>query len=446
MRAMKDSGIEWIGEIPREWNTPPLKSKYSFGKGLSITKADLSDDGAKVISYGQIHSKDNTGVSVRDSLIRYLTWDNENLSQTAKTNVGDLIFADTSEDLQGCGNCVYIDRDDPIYAGYHTLILRPKSKKLGRYYAYLFVTNAWRAQVRANVFGVKVYSITQDVLKNALLLEPPEEEQDRIVKYLDRKCAEIDALIAVKEKTNALLKERRQSIIYETVTKGLDPSVPMKGSGIKWIGEIPEAWGTPPLKSKYSFGKGLSITKSDLSDDGAKVISYGQIHSKENTGVTVRESLIRYLPWDNENLSQSARTKDGDLIFADTSEDHQGCGNCVYIDRDDPIYAGYHTLILRPKTKKLGRYFAYLFATDAWRAQVRANVFGVKVFSITQNILKNTVLLEPPEDEQERIVMYLDKKCSEIDTLIASNKLSVEKLKEYRQSLIYEAVTGKIEV
>jgi len=94
MRAMKDSGIEWIGEIPQEWDVAPLKSRYSFGKGLSITKSALSDDGAKVISYGQIHSKDNVGVTVRDSLIRYLPWDNENLTQAAETNVGDIIFAE----------------------------------------------------------------------------------------------------------------------------------------------------------------------------------------------------------------------------------------------------------------------------------------------------------------------------------------------------------------
>ena len=95
MRTMKDSGIEWIGKIPENWNESPLKSRYSFGKGLSITKADLSDEGAQVISYGQIHSKDNNGVSTKEEIIRHIPWNHSNLTSTARTQPGDLIFADT---------------------------------------------------------------------------------------------------------------------------------------------------------------------------------------------------------------------------------------------------------------------------------------------------------------------------------------------------------------
>ncbi len=446
MRAMKDSGIEWIGKIPENWGISPLRSKFSFGKGLSITKADLCEEGVPVISYGQIHSKDNTGVSAHESLIRHLPKDHENLSPTSLALKGDFIFADTSEDLQGCGNCVYIDKEYPIYAGYHTLIVHPKSKLIGKFYAYLFVCDSWRAQVRSSVSGVKLYSITQDILKRTYLLDPPIDEQIRIVQYLDHKCADIDLLIKAKERTNALLKERRQSIIYEAVTKGLDPTVPMKDSGVEWIGEIPEGWRVVPLKSIFTFGKGLSITKADLSDVGVKVISYGQIHSKENTSTNVNDSLIRYLPPDNENILQSSLVNHGDFIFADTSEDLEGCGNFIYIDRSESIYAGYHTIILFTKSDAPEKYYAYLFLSDAWRAQIRIQVSGVKLFSITQDILKNVKLLVPPSNEQNYIVSYLDKKCSEIDRLIRDNQNAITTLKEYRQSLIHEAVMGKMEV
>ena len=445
-RKMKDSGIEWIGMIPEGWNVLKLKSCYSFGKGLSITKADLCEQGLGVISYGQVHSKDNIGASVRESLIRYLPFDHVSLSDNSRVSINDLIFADTSEDLEGCGNCIFIDSENVKYAGYHTIILHPKTKETSRYFGYLFATDAWKTQVRENASGVKVYSITQDMLKNAYLLAPPIETQYQIVSFLDAKCAEIDALIAAKEKSNTLLKEYRQSIIFEAVTKGLDPNAPMKDSGIEWIGMIPEGWDVLKLKSSYSFGKGLSITKADLCEQGLGLISYGQIHSKDNIGASVRGSLIRYLPFDHECLSDNSRVSINDIVFADTSEDLDGCGNCIFIDSENVKYAGYHTIILHPKTKETSRYFGYLFATDAWKTQIRENASGVKVYSITQDMLKNAYLLAPPIETQYQIVSFLDAKCAEIDVLIEANEKTINQLKEYRQSVIFGAVTGKMEV
>ena len=120
-REMKDSGIEWIGEIPAEWKTANLRHVFSFGKGLPITKENLQETGVAVISYGQIHSKGNKGITVKSELIRYV--DEIYLESNPESLVqnGDFIFADTSEDLDGCGNSVFVDTDEPLFAGYHLL-------------------------------------------------------------------------------------------------------------------------------------------------------------------------------------------------------------------------------------------------------------------------------------------------------------------------------------
>jgi type I restriction enzyme S subunit len=220
----------------------------------------------------------------------------------------------------------------------------------------------------------------------------------------------------------------------------------MKDSGIEWIGEIPTHWNAMRLRSKFYFGKGLPITKADLRDSGISVISYGQIHSKHNIGTTIKPELIRYVDTMYLETNASSLVNNGDFIFADTSEDLSGCGNCVYVDTDYPLFAGYHTMILRSVENTSSKYYSYLFATDAWRSQIRAQASGVKLFSITQKMLRDALLIEPSEEEKVSIVSFLDDMCSTTNTIIASNEATIEKLKEYRQSVIYEAVTGKVEI
>jgi type I restriction enzyme S subunit len=183
-----------------------------------------------------------------------------------------------------------------------------------------------------------------------------------------------------------------------------------------------------------------------LRDSGISVISYGQIHSKHNIGTTIKPELIRYVDTMYLETNASSLVNNGDFIFADTSEDLSGCGNCVYVDTDYPLFAGYHTMILRSVENTSSKYYSYLFATDAWRSQIRAQASGVKLFSITQKMLRDALLIEPSEEEKVSIVSFLDDMCSTTNTIIASNEATIEKLKEYRQSVIYEAVTGKVEI
>ena len=143
MRKMKDSGIEWIGEIPEEWKTRPLKSLFGFGKGLPITKENLTESGVSVISYGQIHSKTNDGVHITSDLIRFVDENYLKSNPSSLANKNDFIFADTSEDLEGCGNCVFNNLDTTLFAGYHTIILQSNTGYNNQYFAYLFKSDIW---------------------------------------------------------------------------------------------------------------------------------------------------------------------------------------------------------------------------------------------------------------------------------------------------------------
>ena len=438
MRKMKDSEIEWIGEIPESWATKKLS--YYFKKIGSGTTPDTAN--------GYFYDGDYNWLQTGDLTDGYITSTSKRITQEAVDAYSALTFFKKGAvviAMYGAtiGKLGILDID--CFTNQACCALSEPKEANSKFVYYWLLCN--RENIVRLSLGGGQPNISQGIITSLKVPAPTSvEEQTRIVTYLDKECAKIDAIITAKEKTNELLKERRQSIIYEAVTKGLDPTVPMKDSGIEWIGEIPTHWNTMRLRSKFSFGKGLPITKADLRDSGVSVVSYGQIHSKHNIGTTIKTELIRYV--DNVYLDTNASSlvNNGDFIFADTSEDLSGCGNCVYVDTNYPLFAGYHTMILRPIENTSSKYYSYLFATDAWRSQIRAQASGVKLFSITQKMLRDALLIEPSEEEKASIVSFLDDMCSTTNTIIASNEATIEKLKEYRQSVIYEAVTGKVEI
>ena len=292
-RQMKDSGVEWIGEIPEEWEVARLKQVFDFGKGLLITKDDLVDKGIPVISYGQIHAKSNTGVAVQQELIRYVPDIFCETNSDSFVSKNDFILADTSEDLLGCGNCVFVDREMELFAGYHTIILRSTTTQENKYLAYLFLTDAWRSQIRSKVSGVKLFSISRKILSEATVLVPPTDVKHRIAAYLDRRCAEIDAVMDRTKATIEEYKKLKQAVITEAVTKGVRGLRKMKDSGIEWIGEIPEEW-------HVVRGKNLFIETNDRSTTGSEeLLTVSHItgitpRSQKNVNMFMSESLVDY--------------------------------------------------------------------------------------------------------------------------------------------------------
>lgn len=269
---------------------------------------------------------------------------------------------------------------------------------------------------------------------------------EKIATFLDYETKKIDTLIEKQQQLIELLKEKRQAVISHAVTKGLNPDVPMKDSGVEWLGKIPKHWKMSKLRYMFRFGKGLTITKEHLQDEGVPCVNYGEIHSKFGFEIDPQIHKLKCVDESYILNNPDSLFYKGDVIFADTSEDTDGAGNFTQSISDKGIFAGYHTIILRPLNRESFRFYAYIFDSKALRAQISNAVKGVKVFSITQAILRSTSIWFPPVSERERIVTFLDNQTIKIDTLIEKQLHQIDLLKERRTALISAAVTGKIDL
>lgn len=429
--SYRPSGINWVGDIPSHWKAMPLKRQGTMNTGLTFTKADLVECGDAVVSYGQIHSSKNDKVNLTEDLVRYIPKSISNVS--ALVPKGSFIFADTSEDLEGCGNAAYNNSDRVLYAGYHTIILRRKNVG-GKYLAYLFQTDTWRSQIRSRVSGVKVYSVTQAILATTSIILPPLAEQEAIVEWLDEKCQVIDAAIAKVDREIELIDELKQSEISRVVTRGLNPDAPLRPSGIDWIGDIPKHWEVCKVKHKYHIQTGFTpATKNheyyDL-DNGYTWITIGDI--KEGT-VSESSNKIssKYIeefapqPTPKGSLLYSFKLSVGQVSFA---------GADLYTNEAIASFINSENINL-----SFLKYSSSLIVNNA-----NINIYGAPI--LNQELIKNAPIVFPPLSEQQEIADYLDKKCAEIDGLKAKLTKKRETLTELRQSIISEVVTGKRKV
>lgn len=429
-KQYKDSGFDWIGRIPETWEVDIAKHVFKQRRDRGNEECQLL---AATQKYGMLPQHLLEGVvkvAADTDLSQFKTVHKNDYVISLRSFQGGFEMSDYE------GVC------SPAYQVFYAT--RPTNSQ---YYKYLFKSDAFIQEINSLTVGIREgKNILYDDFALLPIPIPVISDQQCIADYLDEKCGEIDSLIGLQEQMIEKLKAYKQSVITEAVTKGLDPNAKFVPSGIDWIGEIPEGWEVKPFKELFRTGKGLSFTKADLVKEGVPVISYGQVHSKQNTGTRIDDVLIRFVPAEIANGGEISKVNVGDFIFADTSEDLAGCGNCVYVNKEIGLYAGYHSVIAFSKRAESNAYLAYLFLTDCWRSQIRCRVSGIKVFSISQAIIKQTSVILPSMDEQMAITSYLDEKCSDIDRLIDMKQQKIEKLKDYKKSVIYEAVTGKIDI
>lgn len=426
---MKDSGIDWIGKIPDEW----IVSK---AKTILHNKTVKNHPNAEVLSLYR-----DLGVVPKNSRDDNHNVTSEDTSSYKFVQKGELVL---NKMKTWQGSLAVSNYEGIVSPAYY--VCEFTNNEIDKNYIHYLLRNKMYAQEFERLStGLRVgqWDLSIDDFLNTLIIYPPtKSEQTKIANFLDKKCAQIDSIIEESKKSIEEYKSWKQSVIFEAVT-GKNLSCKKKNSGIDWIGEIPEEWEVQRLKSYFNFKKGLPITKENLEDSGISVISYGQIHSKNNNGVSICNELIRFVDKSYLKSNSESLVKKGDFIFADTSEDLEGCGNCAYVNSDEIIFAGYHTIIFSSKYQNENKYLAYLFLTDAWRTQIRCNCSGVKLFSITKKILSKVSIILPPLSEQESIAKFLDAKCAQIDSLISEKQSLIQDLAEYKKSLIFEAVTGK---
>ena len=428
--------------IPLDWELRPFKSVFSYGKGLAITKENLQESGIPCLSYGQVHSKYPFEVSPDKHQLpfvdpKYLLSDKKSL-----LNKGDFVFADTSEDIEGAGNFTQLISLSQVFAGYHTIIARPKINADHRYLAYLMESEEYRNQIRSQVKGVKVYSITKRILGSTKLWLPCLKLQKSISLYLDKQTAGIDSLISEKQNFINLLKEKRQALISHVVTKGLDLDVEMKDSGVEWIGEIPKHWKVKRLKhitKKVGSGKTPSGGAESYVSEGVIFLRSQNVH---NDGLRLGD-VVRIAPEVDEEM-RGSRVFPNDVLLNITGASIGRA--CIAPSNIEPANVNQHVCIIRLNDLRFPEFISFLMTSDSLQYQVRFFQTGAGREGLNFSQIGNFAFALPPADECKIIVDYLGSYGEKIDHLVSETKKSIELLKEHRTALISAAVTGKIDL
>jgi len=437
----KDSGVDLLGAIPSHWRTNRFKNVFKFGKGLAITKENLLDEGIPCVNYGEIHSKYGFEVNPNKHPLKCVHPDYLKRSKSSLLKHGDFVFADTSEDIEGSGNFTYLNSPENIFAGYHTVIARFKVESNERFVAYLIDSISFRNQIRKKVKGVKVFSITQSILKGTNLWFPPQAEQAAIANFLDQKTAQIDEAITIKEQQIELLKERKQLIIQQAVTKGLNPNAPMKDSGVEWIGEIPEHWDLKKLRYLGVTQNGISAG-AEYFGSGYPFVSYGDVYKNRELPLNVK-GLAKSTISDREQYA----IIENDVLFTRTSETAEeiGFASICMEAIAESTFAGF-LIRFRPSERLFKGFSKYYFNAPMMREYFVKEMNLVIRASLSQELLKNLYVALPSLDEQKSIYDYLEKETGKIEDAVMLQIKKIEKLKEYKTTLINSAVTGQIKV
>lgn len=425
----QDINLPWLKAIPAHWEV--RRNKNIFTEQKEIVGEKSSNYTLLSLTLNGIVPRDmDGGGKFPESFDKYKI-----------VRIGDMAFC--LFDIDETPRTVGLSGHDGMLTGAYTIMHVSNINSRFIYYYYLALDNG--KMLKPLYSGLRK-TININTFQSTKVPVPPRDEQDQIVRFLDWKVSSINKLISNYRHQIALLDEMKQQRIDKAVVKGLHERSFIHNDDIRWDIDYPEHWQIRRIRESFSFRKGLSITKANLEETGIAVISYGQIHSKKNSGVGLNEELIRYVNKTYLTTNRSCLVEKGDFIFADTSEDVSGCGNCAYVDQDDTIFAGYHSIIAHPAGSTNNKYLAYLFKSPTWRCQIRKKVNGVKVYSITQAMLKDAFILIPPATEQEEIVRHLDEVCAKIDAIIKKMEEKIENLQDLKIRLIADTVTGKIDV
>lgn len=435
----KDSGVEWLGEIPVHWRINKLRYLFTFGKGLTITKENLQDEGISCINYGEIHSKYGFEISPLINLLKCV--DKKYLKDNSDSLLlkGDIIFADTSEDVDSSGNFSQLISDDIVFAGYHTIIAKPSNRKNWRFYAYLLDSKELRSQVRHAVKGVKVFSITQAILRGLSVWLPTDDEQEKIAGFLDHETAKIDILIEKQQQLIELLKEKCQAMISHAVTKGLNPDVPMKDSGIEWLGEIPEDWNFSQVKYGYSItlGKMLQKEKNSYFD------SFEPYLKAQNIQVSGLDLHSVDSMWFSREEKKKLLLEYNDILVSEGGDVGR---SALWLGQMNQCYIQNAIHRVRPQKNNSATFFQYWITFLKLTDFINIICNKATIAHYTVEKLASSPLLLPKRNEQQQIADFLDHEIAKIDTLIDKQLLQITLLQERRTALISAAVTGKIDV
>jgi type I restriction enzyme S subunit len=427
--AYKDSGVEWLGEIPEHWEIRKLKFVVEFVNGATPKTDNLDFWDGNIVwitpnDLGKLNSK-----YVYDSLKKISILGLENCS--ASISPIDSVVISSRAPI---GHLGILKIPAAINQGCKILI--PKSKIIWSSYIFYYLIST-RQILNSIGSGSTFNELSTQSLKDFNIIYPEYSEQIRISEFLDNKTAQIDKAIAQKERVIELLKEKRQILIQRAVTRGLNPNVKMKDSGVEWIGEIPEHWEVKRLKDICSINLDSlhETTRSDFS------FKYVDISS-----VTYETGIFQTEEYTFKNAPSRARriARKGDTIIS-TVRTYLKAIDYINEEKSISIYStGF--AVLHPKELIHSEFLATFVKSNAFTEQVIVNSKGMSYPAINSSELGRLYIVHGNIDEQQAIVKYINERSSRIFNYISIKEIEIEKLKEYKATLINSAVTGKIKV
>ena len=434
--AYKPSGVEWIGDIPGKWETIKLKFLTSYNDEVLPEKTNDNH----IINYVEI-----SDVNCSEGVVNTTEYTFKDAPSRARrvTKKNDVIISTVRTYLKAIAKI----NEDVLIVSTGFIVLRPQ-KVHNQFLSYGALSESFISDVISQSVGVSYPAINASQIVNIKIPVPSYAEQVAIAAYLDAKCAKIDNVLSVQQKRIELLKELKQSIITNAVTKGLDKNVEFKPSGIEWIGDIPEKWTLMKLKhickdEKYSIKTGpfgSQLKGEDLREEGDV-----RVYNQRNVIDDCFDDVQFFVTSAKAKDLQSFFTKENDLLVTSRGT----IGKCSILPKTAPMGVLHPCLIaLRINEKKCSLRWAKFFIneSDCFKTNVFLNSNATTIEVIYTDTLKSIFIPLPPLKEQLAIISYLEHKCSAIDSQISKIERQIELLKEYKQSIITECVTGKRKV
>lgn len=418
--SYKDSGVKWLGEIPSHWEVKRLGSYFSE------RRVKVSD-------------KDYAPLSVT-KLGVFPQWEN-----VAKTNDGDNRKLVKSGDFvinsrsDRKGSSGVSDRDGSV--SLINIVLQPRQTIIGRFSQYLLKSYLFIEEYYRNGRGIvaDLWTTRYDEMKTIKVAIPSIKEQEAIANYLDAATSKIDAAIAQQQKMIDLLNERKQIIINNAVTKGLDPNVKMKPSGVAYIGYIPSKWEVRRIASLGKFSKGGNISRDNLQEDGKPAILYGDIYTKYNIFAhNIKNHVSQKVATD------SVRIYYGDILMTGSGETKEDIGKTIVFTGDE-AYIGGDVILFKQNTNN-SKFLSYALNSQYAKDFRYIESKGEIIVHIYANAIRKLYLAMPGISEQKAIVEFLDKNISLIESEISIVQRQISLLQERKQIIINDVVTGKVKV
>lgn len=429
MAGYKDSGVEWIGAIPKWWKFVPLKDSFYFVAGGTPLSNVLSnwDEGVAWVTPADFKT-DKMYISKGARSLSKKGYQSCNAKMLPP---GSIIFSKRAPIGSVAINTAELCTNQGCIG------LLNKTKNANNKYFYYILSIATQT-FEALGAGVTFKEISIKNFGNVSLPLPPLPEQQRIADFLDTKCGILDRTIDAVSRQIEDLEKYKKALITKTVTKGIckkgEPERAMKDSGVEWIGKVPEEWNVKPFKALAGMKGSSEYTARDIVDEGEGAILLSPSNINDNELNLSKRTYISQKKYDKS----TTKIQRGDLLFTKTAS----VGKCVIYDSDEPAMPNPQLVVLK-NIKCLPKFLYYSMVSDVMQAPTKMYVYGSVIPTISQLNLGRIKIPVPSPEEQQQIADYLDEKCKNIDNRVQKRKQQLEWLKEYKKSLIFDYVTGK---